>query len=66
MTRKKNPFGDNKEFDEIGAPFEGFGSGDYPYNTNSRIMPTQFNYPNFYMNYAIIRDIENDDNNTDY
>lgn len=64
MTRKKDPLNNNGGIDEVGAPFEGFGGEKYPYNSNARIMPTQFNFPNMPMNYMIIRDItDNDDHN---
>lgn len=60
MINKKYPFNNDGDFDEVGAPFE-YGNGKYPYNSNSRILPSQFNFPNTYMNYAVIRDINNND-----
>lgn len=64
MNKKRDPLR-NGEPEEIGAPFEAFGGEKYPYNSNTRIMPSQFqyNFPNIPMNYMVIRDIT--DNNLD-
>lgn len=61
MARKEYPMNNNGEIDEVGAPFEGFATEKYPYHSDTRIMPTQFNFPNLPMNYMVIRDITNDD-----
>lgn len=59
MTRKKDPFNNTVE---IGVPFYPTGNEKYPLNPNARIIPSQFNFPVTPMNYMVIRDVsENDD-----
>lgn len=59
MTRKKDIFNSTGE---IGVPFYPAGNEKYPLNPNARIIPSQFNFPLTTMNYMVIRDVsENDD-----
>lgn len=59
MTRKRNPLNSTGE---IGVPFYPPGSEKYPLTPNARIIPSQFNFPYTPMNFMVIRDVsENDD-----
>lgn len=61
MSNKRIPY--NNDLDEVGTPFEGYGTEKYPYNSNERILPSQFNFPNMFMNFVVIRDITDDTQN---